>query len=66
MEAELKHMSNTKDKRKNYPDHFYWKYVDGWNVETDPGEQQREIFKERRKFEKGNDTDFNGFIRKFY
>ena len=65
-EAELKHMSNTKDKRKNYPDHFYWKYVDGWNVETDPGEQQREVFKERRKFEKGNDTDFNGFIRKFY
>ena len=66
MEAELKHMSNTKDMRKNYPDHFYWKYVDGWNVNADPSEKQREIFKERRKFEKENNPDFNGFIRKFY
>ena len=66
MEAELKHMSNTKDKRKNYPDHFYWKYVDGWSIDADPSERQREILKERRKLEKENTPDFNGFIRKFY
>jgi hypothetical protein len=66
MEAEMKHMSNTKDKRKNYPNHFYWKYIDGWDISADPSEKQREIFKERRKFEKGNDTDFDAFIRKFY
>ncbi|MBO7641202.1 MAG: C69 family dipeptidase [Bacteroidales bacterium] len=66
MEAELKHMSNTKDKRKNYPDHFYWKYVDGWDIEVDPSEKQREIMKERRKLEKENNPDYNAFIRKFY
>ncbi len=65
-EAEIKHMSNVKDKRKNYPDHFYWKCVDGWDIEVDPSEKQKEVFKERRKFEKSNDTDFNGLIRKFY
>ena len=65
-EAEKKHMSDAKDKRKNYPDHFYWKYVDGWSVNLDQKEAQRDIFRERNKFEKSNDTDFNGFIQKFY
>ena len=66
MEAELKHMSDVKDKRKKYPDHFYWKYVDGWDIDIDHRELQRDVFKERRKFEKGNDTDFNAFTAQFY
>lgn len=65
-EAEKKHMSDAKDKRKNYPDHFYWKYVDGWDVTHDPSAEQREIFRERRNFEKESHKDFNAFIRKFY
>ena len=65
-EAEKKHMSDAKDKRKNYPDHFYWKYVDGWDIMHDTSAEQREIFKERRKFEKESPKDYNAFIRKFY
>ena len=65
-EAESKHMSDAKDKRKKYPDHFYWKYVDGWDIDVDKTEKQREIFKERRKFEKDNNPDFNAFISQFY
>ena len=65
-EAEKKHMTDAKDKRKNYPDHFYWKYADGWDITHDTSAEQREIFKERRKFEKENPKDYNAFIRKFY
>lgn len=65
-EAELKHMSNAKDKRKNYPDHFYWKHVDGWSVDVDNKELQRDVLKERRKLEKDPNPDYNAFIRKFY
>ena len=65
-EAEKKHMSDAKDKRKNYPDHFYWKYVDGWDVNLDQSAAQREIFRERNKFEKSNNPDFNAFTAKFY
>ena len=65
-EAEQKHFSDAKDKRKNYPDHFYWKFVDGWDVTADPSAAQREIFKERKKFEKEPVKDYNAFIRKFY
>jgi len=66
-EAEQKHLSDAKDKRKNYPDHFYWKYVDGWNVSNgDPAEKQREVFKARKNFEKSGNKDFNAFIATFY
>ena len=65
-EAEKKHMSDSKDKRKNYPDHFYWKYADGWDISRDPSQAQREIFKERRKFEKSSSKDYNAFVAKFY
>jgi len=65
-EAEQKHFSDAKDKRKNYPDHFYWKYVDGWSVDLDQSDTQREIMRERNKFEKSNDTNFNAFTAKFY
>ncbi len=59
-------MSNAKDKRKNYPDHFYWKHVDGWSVDVDNKELQREVLKEHRKLEKDPNPDYNAFIRKFY
>ena len=65
-EAEKKHFSDAKDKRKNYPNHFYWKYVDGWDVTHDPSAEQREILKERKEFEKASKKDYNAFIRKFY
>ena len=65
-EAEQKHMTDAKDKRKNYPNHFYWKYVDGWSVTGDPSEKQREIFKARKSFEKNSTKDYNAFIASFY
>ena len=68
-EAEKKHMSAGKDLRKNHPDHFYWQYVDGWTVNPDPKamhDRQREIFRERNKFEKSATKDYNAFIEKFY
>lgn len=65
-EAEKKHMTDAKDKRKNYPDHFYWKFADGWDVTHDPSVEQREILRERKKFEKESPKDYNAFIRKFY
>lgn len=65
-EAEQKHMSDAKNKRKNYPDHFYWKFADNWDVTHDPSAEQREILRERRKFEKESVKDYNAFIRKFY
>ena len=68
-EAEKKHMSAGKDLRKNHPDHFYWQYVDGWTVNPDPQamhDRQREIFRERNKFEKSATKDYNAFIEKFY
>ena len=65
-EAEKKHFSDAKDKRKKYPNHFYWKYVDGWTVDHDPAQEQREILRERKKFEKESVKDYNAFIRKFY
>ena len=66
VEAEKKHFTDAKDKRKNYPDHFYWKHVDSWDISYDPSEQQREIFRERNKFEKAKTFDFNAFTAKFY
>lgn len=65
-EAEAKHMSDAKDKHKNYPDHFYWKYIDNWDPTYDPSAEQREIFKARKQFEKETPKDYNAFIRKFY
>lgn len=65
-EAEAKHMSDAKDKHKNYPDHFYWKYIDNWDPTYDPSAEQREIFKARKQFEKETPKDYNTFIRKFY
>lgn len=67
-EAEKKHMSDAKDKRKNYPKHFYWNYVDNWSVLDDPAEKQREIFRARNKFEKTADKnkDYNAFVAEFY
>lgn len=65
-EAEKKHFSDAKDKRKKYPDHFYWKYVDGWDATVSQQDRQREIFRERKKFEKSAEKDYNDFIRKFY
>ena len=47
-------------------DHFYWKFVDGWDANYDPSTEQREIFRARRQFEKENPKDYNAFIRKFY
>jgi len=67
-EAEKKHMSDSKNLRKNYPNHFYWKYVDGWDVSKDQSELRREILRERRKFEKlpDKEKDYNAFVAKFY
>ena len=65
-EAEKKHMIDAKDKRKNYPDHFYWKFAEGWDATHDPSVEQREILRERKKFEKESPKDYNAFIRKFY
>lgn len=65
-EAEKKHMSDAKDKRKKYPDHFYWKYVDTWAVGVDNSQEQREIFRERNRFEKAADKDYNAFTAGFY
>ena len=67
-EAEQKHFSDSKNLRKNYPKHFYWKYVDGWDVSKDQGELRRDILRERKKFEKlpDKEKDFNAFVAKFY
>ena len=65
-EAEQKHFTDAKDKRKNYPDHFYWKYVDGWDVNFDQTKLQRDIFRERNKFEKSAEKDYNGFLQGMY
>ena len=65
-EAEKRHMTDGKDLRKKYPNHFYWKYVDGWDASFDPSNQQREVFRARRAFEKEATKDYNAFIRKFY
>ena len=65
-EAEKKHMTDAKDKRKNYPDHFYWKFADNWDPTRDPSAEQREILRERKNFEKETPRDYNAFIRKFY
>lgn len=67
-EAEQKHMTDQKDLRKRYPKHFYWKYVDGWDVTKDQGELRRDILRERKKFEKlpDKEKDYNAFVAKFY
>ena len=65
-EAEKKHMTDAKDKRKNYPDHFYWKYFEGWDITHDPSVEQREVFRARKDFENQKTKDYNAFIRKFY
>ena len=65
-EAEKKHMTDAKNKRKNYPNHFYWKFADNWDPTRDPSAEQREILRERKKFEKETPRDYNAFIRKFY
>ena len=65
-EAEQKHMTDAKNMRKNYPNHFYWKHVDGQTVDTDTEAQQREIFKARKKFEKEGNKDYNAFITNLY
>ena len=68
VEAEKKHFSDAKDLRKKYPDHFYWKYVDGWSVTDNQGDLRREILRERKKFEKlpDQEKDYNAFVAKFY
>ena len=65
-EAEQKHMSDAKDKRKKYPDHFYWSYVDNWTVNGDPHPRQREIFRARNQFEKSATKNYNEFVAGFY
>ncbi len=67
-EAEQKHFSDAKNLRKKYPNHFYWKYVDGWSVDSEQSDLRREILRERKKFEKlpDKDKDFNAFVAKFY
>ena len=67
-EAEQKHMSDAKNLRKNYPNHFYWKHVDRRNILRDLTEHRRNILRERKKFEKlpDKDKDFNAFVAKFY
>ena len=59
-------MTDAKDKRKNYPDHFYWKYFEGWDITHDPSVEQREVFRARKDFENQKTKDYNAFIRKFY
>lgn len=67
-EAEQKHMSDAKNLRKRYPNHFYWKHVDGWSVDEAQGDLRRDILRERKKFEKlsDNEKDYNAFVAKFY
>ena len=65
-EAEKKHMSDAKDLKKRYPDHFYWNFAEGWDITFDPSAKQREIFKARRSFEKESVKDYNAFIATFY
>ena len=69
-EALEKHMSDSKDKRKNYPDAIAWKFVDRWhNVLEDYGGRiaavqqknapfQQKLFKGQMKLEKS--------LRKFW
>lgn len=51
-EAEEKHMSDSKNKRQNYPDSFYWQYVDGWQTKTKDVKAQKRIIKDFRKADK--------------
>ncbi|MBQ0025032.1 MAG: C69 family dipeptidase [Bacteroidales bacterium] len=66
-EAEAKHLVDNKDFRKNYPDHFYWKYVDSWDVLTKRDKSlQRKMFKAARKFDRSQVKDYNAFISELY
>lgn len=63
-EAIEKHMSDSKEKRKNYPDAIAWKFVDQWHwvledydgriggVQQKNAPFQQKLFKEQGKFEK--------------
>lgn len=48
-EAEEKHMSDSKNKRQNYPDSFYWQYVDDWKTKTKDVKAQKRIIRKFRK-----------------
>lgn len=48
-EAEEKHMSDSKNKRQNYPEGFYWQYVDGWKDKTKDVKAQKRIIRKFRK-----------------
>lgn len=65
--AEANHFSDSKDMRRNYPDHFYWKYADSWkNLKKRNARQQRKAFRAAAKFEKSGSADYNGFISGMY
>lgn len=51
-EAEEKHFSDSKNKRENYPDSFYWQYVDGWQTKTKDVRTQKKIIKNFKKADK--------------
>lgn len=59
-EAEEKHMSDSKNKRQNYPDSFYWQYVDDWKTKTKDVKAQKRII---RKFRKA-DRKLNGSVKR--
>ena len=51
-EAEEKHFSDSKDKRANYSESFYWQYVDGWKSKVKDVKAQKKIIKNFRKADK--------------
>lgn len=53
-EAEEKHFSDSKNKRENYPDEFYWEYVDNWQNKTKDVKAQKKIIKAFKKADKKN------------
>ena len=70
-EALEKHMSDSKDKRKNYPDGIAWKFVDRWHwvledyanrigeVKAVNSKFQQKLFKNQKKFEKSLKKNFS-------
>ena len=51
-EAEEKHFTDAKDKRKNYPNGAYWKFVDKWNeLAEDYTNKIEEVKKENRRIQ---------------
>lgn len=66
--AEKKHFSDAKDMRVNYPEHFYWEYVDGWKniLKKRTKGQQEKQFKAAEKFENSKKKDYNKFVKNLY